>query len=183
MIDAEPPPASPPPVRSPWPFGKFPQIGKKRTLIIIGCLVAIAVIVGAVLAVNSAQQGQRTPISEFAPKVKFIKFETERQEISVGENTNISFNVQNSEDRVIDDARVVVTVDPEVGKNYISISNSTVHLPVLNKDARTGEIKVTITATGTPAVEAKYDIRGILSVGGTTTDVKDFQLTIRQAKR
>jgi transaldolase len=141
-------------------------------LIIIVSLVAVAVIAGSVLAILSAQQGERTTISEFAPKVNFITFGAERQEITVGESTIILYNVQNSEDRVIDDARVVVTIGPEVGDTYLSISNRTVDLPVLNTDARTGEIKITITATGTPATEAVYVGKGILSAEGTKTDVR-----------
>jgi hypothetical protein len=178
MIASGPPPR-PPPERLPWPFGNFPRV-ERRTFVIIGSLVAVAVIVGAVLAIISAQQGERTTISEFAPKVNFITFEAEKQEIRVGESTSILYNVQNSEDRVIDDARVVLIVEPEAGQTYLSISNRTVDLPVLNKDGRTGEIKVTITATGTPATEAIYVVKGILSAEGTKTDAREFDLTVRQ---
>jgi ABC-type antimicrobial peptide transport system permease subunit len=151
-----------------------------RTFIIIGSVIAVAVIVGAILAITSNQRSQRTTISEFAPKVNFIKFEPERQELRVRQNTSILFNVQNSEDRVINDSKVVVTLEPEVGKTYLSISNSTVDLPVLNTNGRTGEIKVTITATGTPAKEAVYVVRGTIFAEETKTDVREFQLTIRQ---
>jgi hypothetical protein len=81
---------------------------------------------------------------------------------------------------VIDNAKVDVTVDPQVGNTYLSISNSTIGLPAMNTHARTGNIEVTINATGTPAKEAVYLIKGVLSTEGTRTDVREFQLTIRQ---
>jgi hypothetical protein len=180
MTAAEPPPSPPPPERrSRWSYGKFPRVNR-RTFIIIGGLVAAMVIVGVVLSITSASHGQRTTISDFAANVKFIKFEAGKQEIKVGESTTLVFNVQNSEDRVIDDAKVSVTVDPAAGNAYLSISNSTLDLPSMNMDARTGEIKVTITATGTPATEAIYIVRGTLFAEETKTDVREFQLTIKQ---
>lgn len=180
MIAAEPPPLPPPSARSGWPFRKFP-IGRKKIFIIIGGIVVVAVIVAAILAIiSAARQDQQTTISQFAPKVNFIEFEAIKQEIRVGESTSILFNVQNSEDRVIDDAKVVLTVEPEVGNTYLSISNSTIELPAMNTHARTGDIEITITANGTPAKEAVYVIKGVLSTEGTKTDIREFQLTIRQ---
>jgi hypothetical protein len=179
MITAEPPSLPPPSARSPWPFGKFPS-GRKKIFIIIGGIVIVAVILAAILAIISARQDRQTTISEFASKVNFIGFEAEKQELRVGESTNILFNVQNSEDRVIGDAKVDITIEPEVGTTYLSISNRTIELPAMNTHARTGDIEVTITATGTPAREAVYVINGILSAEGRRTDVREFELTIRQ---
>ena len=136
MIAAEPPPPPLPPSseRSPWPFGKFPgPKRKKKIFIIIGGIVVAAVIIAAILAtISSTRQNQQTTISEFAPKVKFIKFDAEKHDLQVGQSTKIIFNIQNSEDRVINDAKVVVTIDPEVGNNYLSISNNTIKLPSMN---------------------------------------------------
>jgi hypothetical protein len=181
MIASDPPPPLPrPPARSPWPFGKFTG-GRRKIFIILGSIVVTAIIVAAILAIISARQDQqRTTISEFAPKVNFIKFEVQKQEIHVGESTSIIFNVQNSEGRVIDDAKVVISVEPEVGNTYLSISNSTIDLPAMNTQARTGDIQVRITATGTPAKEALYIINGVLSTDGTKTDVREVQFTILQ---
>jgi hypothetical protein len=54
-------------------------------------------------------------------------------------------------------------------------------LPIfLGKDARTGEVKDSITATGSPAIEAAYAVKGIVFVKGTQTDIKELPLTIRQ---
>lgn len=181
MIASEPPPPIPPPsARSPWPFGKFTS-GRRKIFIIIGGIVVAAIIVAAILAIISARQDQKTStISESAPKVNFIKFEAEKQEMRVGESTSILFNVQNSEGRVINNAKVVISIEPEVGNTYLSISNSTIDLPAMNTQARTGDIEVTITATGTPAKEALYIINGVLSTDGTRTDVREVQLTIQQ---
>jgi hypothetical protein len=177
-MTAEPPPRR----RLPWPFQKLPGgLAGRKKFIIIGGLVAVAVIVGVVLAVTAAQQqGERTTISEFAPDVEFITFEASKQEIRVGESTTLLLNVQNSEDRTIGDARVAVTVEPAAGNSYLSISNSTVELPAMNPDARTGQIKVTITATGNPAEEAVYSIKGAVFAEDARTDVREFRLTIRQ---
>jgi hypothetical protein len=110
-----------------------------------------------------------------------MTFEVDKQEIAVGESANILINVVNSEDKVIDDdARVVMTIEPYGYEPYLSISNSTIELPMfLGKDARTREIKVSITATGSPAKEAVYVVKGMVFVEETQSDVREFRLTIR----
>lgn len=174
------PPARPPPSAGPpKPSGGFPK-PSKRTLILIGGLVAAAVIAAAIIAIIAYNVQDGRTITSGSPRLEFVKFEVESQEVRVGETTSVSFNVQNSEERVIDDARVVVAIEPEVGRNYISISNSTIELPALNTNARSGDIKVTITATGTPAREAVYVIKGSLYAGESIADVAEFQLTIKQ---
>lgn len=181
MIAAGPPPRPPPSAGPPRPFGGFPR-PRRRTLIVIGGLVAAGIIATAILAiiVSNIQDDQQTTTIESAPELDFVNFEVETQEVRVGETTSILFNVQNSEDRVIYDARVIITVEPEVGETYLSINNSTVELPALNTNARSGDIKVTITATGTPAKEAVYLIKGTLYAVENVADVREFQLTIRQ---
>ena len=52
--------------------------------------------------------------------------------------------------------------------------------PLLAKDAATGETRVPITATGSPAKEAIYVVRGILLVEGVESDVRELELKIRQ---
>jgi hypothetical protein len=177
MIAAGPPPSAGP-LR---PSGGFPRPGR-RTLIIIGGLVAAGVIAAAIVAIIIAnvQEEQRTTTSEAAPELDFVKFEVERQEVRVGEATSILFNVQNSGERVIEDARVVIAIEPEAGRNYLSISNGTVELPALSTNARSGDVKVTITATGTPAREAVYLVKGSVYAEDAIADAREFQLTIRQ---
>jgi hypothetical protein len=110
-----------------------------------------------------------------------MTFEVDKQEITVGESTNVLINVRNSEDKVIDDARVVMTIEPSGYEPYLSISNSTIQLPTfLGKDARTGEVKDSITAAASPAKEAVYVVKGMVFVKDTQTDIKEFPLTIRQ---
>ncbi|HXG06559.1 MAG TPA: hypothetical protein VNI77_04445 [Nitrososphaera sp.] len=154
-------------------------IRKKTLLIIMGSLAVAAIVIAATVAVTF-QQFQRTISDESAPRVAFVKFEIERQDLQVGQNTTFTFNVENSEGRVIDDASVSIEVRPEAGNNYLSISNKTIDLPVLYTNARSGEIKVTITATGTPAREAVYDITSTLLAGGSRADVRQFEIKIRQ---
>jgi hypothetical protein len=56
-----------------------------------------------------------------------------------------------------------------------------IELPELPaKDSRTGEQRVTILANGLPAKEAVYDIKGVLLVEGKQSDVRGFELRIRQ---
>jgi hypothetical protein len=41
-------------------------------------------------------------------------------------------------------------------------------------------MEVLITATGTPAIEAVYVVKGTILAEETKTDVREFRLTIRQ---
>jgi hypothetical protein len=160
---------------------KSPE-NRKKIFILVAVLavtvIAAAFIIGQFFVVQQQQQQQNSA----ALDVKFIRFELDKHEIVVGETSNVLINVQSSEDMVIDDAKVVVTIDPPGYEPYISISNSPIQLPVfLGKDARAGEVKVSITATDSPpAKEAVYGVKGMVFVKDTQTDIKEFPLTIRQ---
>ena len=162
---------------------KSPE-NRKKIFILVAMLavtvIAAAFIIGHFLVVQQQQQQQQQ--NSAAPDVKFIRFEVDKHEIVVGETTNVLINVQSSEDMVIDDAKVVMTIEPPGYEPYISISNSPIQLPVfLGKDARAGEVKVSITATDSPpAKEAVYGVKGMVFVKDTQTDIKEFPLTIRQ---
>jgi hypothetical protein len=174
--------APPPPLPSRSPAGRFPK--KKKIFIILVAIVAAAAIIAAAvtIALSSVQQRRQQQQNQGAPNVKFMTFEVDKQEIAVGESTNVLINVRNSEDKVIDDARVVMTIEPSSSyEPYLSISNSTIQLPIfLGKDARTGEVKDSITATASPAKEAVYVVKGMVFVKDTQTDIKEFPLTIHQ---
>src|ERR671922_2936636 len=162
---------------------KSPE-NRKKIFILVAILavtvIAAAFIIGHFFVVQQQQQQQQQ--NSAAPDVKFIRFELDKHEIVVGETSNVLINVQSSEDMVIDDAKVVVTIDPPGYEPYISISNSPIQLPVfLGKDARAGEVKVSITATAPPpAKEAVYGVKGTVFVKDTQTDIKEFPLTIRR---
>jgi hypothetical protein len=161
------------------PSEKSAKNMKKKTFIVVA-IAAIATIAAAVIIGQFfvLQQHQQNPE---APNVKLMTFEVDKQEITVGESTTILINVQSSEDIVIDNAKVVVTIEPSGYEPFLSISNSPIQLPVfLGKDARTGELKVSITATASPAKEALYVVKGIVFVNDAQTDIKEFPLTIRQ---
>jgi hypothetical protein len=163
------------------PSEKSPKNRKKIFILMAVVLIAIiaaAVTIGQFFLVQQQQQHQQNPE---APNVKFMTFEVDKQEIAVGESTNVLINVQSSEDMVIDDARVMMTIEPSGYEPYVSISNSPIQLPVfLGKDARTGEVNVSITAAASPAKEAVYLVKGMVFVKDTQTDIKEFPLTIRQ---
>jgi hypothetical protein len=138
-------------------------------------IISVAIIIGQFFV---QQQHQQDPE---APNVKFMTFEVDKQEIAVGESTNVLVNVRNSEDKVIDNAKVVMTVEPSGYEPYVSLSNSPIQLPVfLGKDARTGEVNLSITATASPAKEAVYVVKGMVFVNDAQTDIREFPLTIRQ---
>jgi hypothetical protein len=151
-------------------------------MFILVAIVAIAIISASVIIGQFfVQQQHQQQQNQEAPNVKFMTFEVNKQEIAVGESTNVLINVQSSEGKVIDDAKVVMTLEPSGYEPYVSISNSPIQLPVfLGKDARTGEVNVSITATASPAKEAVYVAKGMVFVNDVQTDIKEFPLTIRQ---
>jgi hypothetical protein len=116
-----------------------------------------------------------------APNLKFTEFTPDRMDIKVGEFTKILFNVQNLETRPITDAQVVIVIEPSGYQSYLTIQNQTVQLPDLHsRDARTGQMQVVISAAGAPAKEAVYTVKGMLFVEGNQSDVREFELRVRQ---
>jgi hypothetical protein len=152
----------------------------KKKMFILVTIVVIVIMSASVIIVQFFvhQQYRQNPD---APNVRFITFEVDKQEIAVGESTNVLINVQSSEGKVIDNAKVVMTLEPSGYEPYVSISNSPLQLPVfLGKDARTGEVNISISATSSPAKEAVYVVKGAVFVNDVQTDIKEFPLTIRQ---
>lgn len=138
---------------------------------------ALAVAV-AVAVIVFAMPRQANP---GAPNVKFTEFTPDKVDIRVGEATRIVFNVQNLESRSITDARVVTVIEPSSYQPYLSIDRPTVELPDLqSRDARTGQMQITITAASSPAREALYTVRGVLFAEGVQSDVREFELRIRE---
>jgi hypothetical protein len=122
-----------------------------------------------------------TPSSPGAPNVRFTEFTPDRTDIRVGESSNIIFNVQNRESRLVNDSKVQVIIEPAGYHPYISISDPVIELPaLLAKDARTGEQRVVIHANSLPAKEAVYDVKGILLAEGRQSDIREFELRISQ---
>ncbi|MDP8902794.1 MAG: hypothetical protein M3M86_03385 [Thermoproteota archaeon] len=115
------------------------------------------------------------------PNVKFTEFTPDRRDISVGESTKILFNVQNLEMRPIIDGQVIIVIEPSGYQSYLTIQNQTVQLPDLHsRDARTGQIEVIISAAGVPAKEAVYTVKGVLFIEGNQSDIREFELRVRQ---
>jgi len=139
----------------------------------------VVIVTGALIGLFYFQLQKQ--LDEGVPNVKFMTFEVVKQDIAVGESTNVLINVLSSEDKLIQNARILITIEPSGYEPFLSISNSNIEVPVfLGKDARTGEIKVSITATGSPAKEAVYVLKGMVFVEQTLSDVKEFRLTIHQ---
>ena len=115
------------------------------------------------------------------PNVKFTEFTPDKRDISVGESTKILFNVQNLEMRPITDGQVTIVIEPSGYQSYLTIQNQTVQLPDLHsRDARTGQMEVVISAASAPAKEAVYTVKGVLLIEGSQSDVREFELRIRQ---
>ena len=115
------------------------------------------------------------------PNVKFTEFTPDKKDISVGESTKILFNVQNLEMRPIIDGQVIIVIEPSGYQSYLTIQNQTVQLPDLHsRDARTGQMEVVISAAGAPAKEAVYTVKGVLFIEGSQSDVREFELRVRQ---
>lgn len=151
------------------------MIGK---IIVVAAIVIVAVAAAAIVF-SMQQSGGGTSLAS-VPNVKFVSFDADRKDIKVGETTNVFYNVQNFEVRSIDDARVTIMIEPSGSDSYLSINNKTVSLPqLLGKDAATGKINVSITATGSPAKEAVYVVKGLLFVEGVQSDSRQFELKIR----
>jgi hypothetical protein len=49
-----------------------------------------------------------------------------------------------------------------------------------SRDARTGQIEVIISAAGAPAKEAVYTVKGVLFIEGNQSDIREFELRVRQ---
>jgi hypothetical protein len=147
--------------------------------ILVGMVGSVVIVTGALIGLFHIQQQKQ--LDEGVPNVKFMTFEVDKQDIAVGESTNVLINVHSSEDEFIHNAWILMTIEPSGYEPFLSISNSTIEITVfLGKDARTGEIKVSVTATGSPAKEVVYVLKGMVFVEQTLSDVKEFRLTIHQ---
>ena len=140
-------------------------------------LAALAVALAVAIIVFSMPMQTNSDV----PNVKFTEFTPDRRDISVGESTKILFNVQNLEMRPIIDGQVIIVIEPSGYQPYLTIQNQTVQLPDLHsRDARTGQMEVVIFAASAPAKEAVYTVKGVLFIEGSQSDVREFELRIRQ---
>ena len=137
----------------------------------VAVAIAVAIIVFSIPMVTESD----------APNVKFTEFTPDRMDIKVGESTKILFNVQSLKTRPITDAQVVIVIEPSGYQSYLTIQNQTVQLPDLHsRDTRTGQMQVVISAAGAPAKEAVYTVKGVLFIEGKQSDVREFELRVRQ---
>lgn len=147
-----------------------------RTLVVIALAVAAAIAV-FVFAI----QPQQRPANPNAPNVKFAEFTPGMLEINVGQAAEMTFNVQNLEPRNITDARVVTVVEPSGAQQYLSVDRPAIDPPPLaGQDSRTGQMLVEVTAMGAPAKEAVYVVKSELYAEGVRTDVRQFELKVKQ---
>jgi hypothetical protein len=140
-------------------------------------LAALAVALAVAIIVFSMPRQTNSNV----PNVKFTEFTPDKRDISVGESTKILFNVQNLEMRPITEGQVIIVIEPSGYQSYLTIQNQTVQLPNLHsRDARTGQMEVVIFAASAPAKEAVYTVKGVLFIEGSQSDVREFELRVRQ---
>ncbi len=140
-------------------------------------LAALAVALAVAIIVFSMPMQTNSDV----PNVKFTEFTPDKRDISVGESTKILFNVQNLEMRPITEGQVIIVIEPSGYQSYLTIQNQTVQLPDLHsRDARTGQMEVVIFAASAPAKEAVYTVKGVLFIEGSQSDVREFELRVRQ---
>jgi hypothetical protein len=93
----------------------------------------------------------------------------------------VLINVRSSEDKIINDGRILMTIEPSGYEPFLALSNRAIQFPTfLRKGARTGQIHVSLTARGSIAKEAAYLVKGVVLVGQSLSDQREFPLTIRQ---
>ena len=68
------------------------------------------IVTGALIRLFYVQQQKQ--LDEGVPNVKFMTFEVDKQDIAVGESTNVLINVLSSEDKLIQNARILITIEP-----------------------------------------------------------------------
>ena len=140
-------------------------------------LAALAVALAVAIIVFSMPMQTNSDV----PNVKFTEFTPDKRDISVGESTKILFNVQNLEMRPITEGQVIIVIEPSGYQSYLTIQNQTVQLPNLHsRDARTGQMEVVISVASAPAKEAVYTVKGVLFIEGSQSDVREFELRVRQ---
>jgi hypothetical protein len=59
------------------------------------------------------------------PNVKFVSFDADKKDITVGETTDIIYNVQNFEERAIPDTRVTILIESAGYEQFLSRQNQT----------------------------------------------------------
>ena len=115
-------------------------------------VIAVVVILMGVFTVNKEKDWQ----SEGVPDVKFIIFEAEKKGNSSGrKHPTVLIDMRSSQDQVINGTRIVMTIEPSGYESFLSLSNTTIQLPMfLGKDARTEQIHISLTTMVSPAKEA-----------------------------
>jgi len=115
-------------------------------------VIAVVVILMGVFTVNKEKDWQ----SEGVPDVKFIIVEAEKKGNSSGrKHPTVLIDMRSSQDQVINGTRIVMTIEPSGYESFLSLSNTTIQLPMfLGKDARTEQIHISLTTMVSPAKEA-----------------------------
>ena len=113
------------------------------------------------------------------PDVKFATFRVEPQSVKVNETGVITVNVESHENRIFNNVKVITAFEDPLYSQFLSIDNEVLPLPPLqNKEARTGEYDIRVTAINLAGEEMRFKGVVNLVVDGKSTDSRQFDLTI-----
>ena len=79
-------------------------------------VVSIVIVTGALIGLLYVQEQKQ--LDEGVPNVKFMTFEVDKQDIAVGESTNVLINVRSSEDKLVQNARILMTIEPSAMNHF-----------------------------------------------------------------
>ena len=77
---------------------------------------SVVIVTGALIGLFYVQQQKQ--LDEGVPNVKFMTFELDKQDIAVGECANVLINVLSSEDKLIQNARILITIEPSAMSHF-----------------------------------------------------------------
>jgi hypothetical protein len=113
------------------------------------------------------------------PDVKFATFRVEPQSVKVNETGVITVNVESHENRIFNNVKAITAFEDPLYSQFLSIDNEVLPLPPLqNKEARTGEYDIRVTAINLAGEEMRFKGIVTLMVDGKSTDSRQFDLTI-----
>ena len=71
---------------------------------------SVVIVTGALIGLLYVQQQKQ--LDEGVSNVKFMTLEVDKQDIADGESTNVLMNMRSSEDKLVQNARILMTIEP-----------------------------------------------------------------------
>jgi hypothetical protein len=154
-------------------------IGILRFLLLLISKKWLLIAAAAVVIVVAGLYVATSLLAPKLPDIKFATFRIEPHSVQVNQTAVITVNVESRENRIFNNLKVITAFEDPLYSQFLSIDSDVLPLPPLqNKEARTGEYDIRITAINLAGEEMRF--KGIVSllVDGKSTDSKQFDLTI-----